>query len=107
MTTNPERDAEAALAAAPRLLALVAAHEACRGDCVNLVAAENVISVSTRRLRILVFVLSSLMAAAGGVVFTSQVGIAESQTGAVSGTTDGAQAGLDNAANPPVEDLAP
>ena len=43
--------------------------------------AARLTGIPIYRTRILVFVLSGLMAAAGGVVFTSQVGIAESQAG--------------------------
>lgn len=43
--------------------------------------AARLTGIPIYRTRILVFVLSGVMAAVGGVVFTSQVGIAESQAG--------------------------
>ncbi len=50
MDTSELRDARACQARAQRILGLVAAHEAWRGDCLNLVAAENVMSDAARRL---------------------------------------------------------
>ena len=50
MDTSELRDARACQARAQRVLDLVAAHEAWRGDCLNLVAAENVMSDAARRL---------------------------------------------------------
>ena len=50
MDTNEQRDVRQCEARAQRVLELVAAHETWRGDCLNLVAAENVMSDAARRL---------------------------------------------------------
>ena len=48
--TNEQHDVRQCEARARRVLALVAAHETWRGDCLNLVAAENIMSDAARRL---------------------------------------------------------
>ncbi len=50
MDSNEQRDAHTYAARARGVLGLVAAHETWRGDCLNLVAAENVMSAAARSL---------------------------------------------------------